>query len=114
MFPRAFLPDAALEIEEAEIEVGTGRIRVKVRNIEGEAVCPCCGKRAKRIHSGYERHLHDVPCGGFAVEIVLKVRRFFCDAAHCHKALRATNQSVRRCCAVLGFTAGELDGQART
>jgi transposase len=85
VFPRAFVPDASLEIEEAEIEVATGSVRARVRSIQAGAVCPYCGKAAGRVHSEYERHLRDVPCGGLAVEIVLEVRRFFCDAAECHR-----------------------------
>jgi hypothetical protein len=35
------------------------------------------------VHSRYRRRLADAPIGGRPVEIVLRVRRFFCDNAGC-------------------------------
>ena len=45
--------------------------------------CPSCGAVATRVHSRYERRLADAALGGRRVEIRLRVRRFFCDAADC-------------------------------
>jgi transposase len=35
------------------------------------------------VHSSYRRHLADAPIGGRPVEVVLRVRRFFCDNSGC-------------------------------
>jgi transposase len=47
------------------------------------ADCVRCGQPAGRVHSSYRRHLADAPVGGRPVDIVLRVRRFFCDNADC-------------------------------
>ena len=36
-----------------------------------------------RVHSRYRRHLADLPVSGRPVEVVLTVRRFFCDHVDC-------------------------------
>jgi transposase len=45
--------------------------------------CPGCGTLSARIHSRYERKLNDLPIGGRRVELVVRARRFFCDAPTC-------------------------------
>jgi transposase len=45
--------------------------------------CPDCGQLSTRIHSSYLRHPRDLPWGGFPVQFVLRVRRFFCDTPTC-------------------------------
>jgi transposase len=36
-----------------------------------------------RVHSRYRRHLADLPVSGHPVEVMLTVRRFFCDHVDC-------------------------------
>jgi transposase len=51
---------------------------------QGEAPpCPSCGSIASRVHSSYQRRLHDTAIGGRATTIELTVRRFFCDNMGC-------------------------------
>jgi transposase len=40
-----------------------------------------------RIHSHYTRLVADVPCGGFQVQLVLHVRKFFCDTPECRRKI---------------------------
>lgn len=48
-----------------------------------KAVCPSCGQSSTRIHSTYLRHPRDLPWGGHPVQLLLHVRRFFCDTPEC-------------------------------
>jgi transposase len=42
------------------------------------APCPRCGCSSSRVHSHYTRTPHDLPLVGYAVHLVLQVRRFRC------------------------------------
>ncbi len=46
-------------------------------------ICPCCGSRSERIQSRYRRHIADLPIAGRKVELIVLVRRFWCDAVLC-------------------------------
>jgi transposase len=50
-----------------------------------KAVCPDCHQPSHRIHSGYPRTLADLPWALRPVELVLHVRRFFCDTPVCER-----------------------------
>jgi hypothetical protein len=41
--------------------------------------CPDCRKQARRVHSTYQRTLHERPLGSRRVVVRLRVRRYFCD-----------------------------------
>ncbi|MFF0451401.1 transposase family protein [Streptomyces sp. NPDC004609] len=45
--------------------------------------CPDCRKRAKRVHSSYQRSLDERPLGSRRVVIRLRVRRYFCARKKC-------------------------------
>jgi transposase len=51
--------------------------------------CPLCGAAAFRVHSRYLRRLVDLPVGGRRAELVLRARRFFCDASGCPRRIFA-------------------------
>jgi transposase len=51
--------------------------------------CPLCGAAAFRVHSRYLRRLVDLPVGGRRTELVLRARRFFCDASGCPRRIFA-------------------------
>ena len=53
------------------------------------ARCPACGKRSARVHSRYTRTLADLLWQGIPLTIRLRVRRFFCEEANCHRAIFA-------------------------
>jgi hypothetical protein len=45
--------------------------------------CPLCFCPATRRHSQYTRVVADLPCAGLRVQLMLHVRRFFCDTTDC-------------------------------
>lgn len=45
--------------------------------------CPDCGTWSARVHSRYIRKLNDLPIGGRCAQILIRARRFFCDAPSC-------------------------------
>ncbi|HKB47650.1 MAG TPA: ISL3 family transposase [Ktedonobacterales bacterium] len=51
--------------------------------VANTAACPRCGTCSRRVHSRSTRTLADLPCCGVPVQLSLRVRRFFCDAAAC-------------------------------
>jgi transposase len=88
-------------------------------------LCPLCGTPARRVQSRYERRLADLPWHGVAVQLILQVRRFFCDAEDCTRrifaepipevAARHARKTTRLALAVelIGFALGGRPG-ART
>jgi transposase len=63
---------------------GSG-VRIEAATTSAHAVCSGCGTGSVRVHSRYLRRLTDTGIGGREVQIVLTVRRFFCDQAGCDK-----------------------------
>jgi transposase len=53
------------------------------------ARCPVCAKQSFRVHSRYTRTLADLPWQGIPVTVCLRVRRFFCEEASCHRVIFA-------------------------
>ncbi|MFE2216237.1 ISL3 family transposase [Streptomyces canus] len=47
--------------------------------------CPDCRKRARRVHSAYQRDLDERPLGSRRVVVRLRVRRYFCDRKNCSR-----------------------------
>ncbi|MFE0372757.1 ISL3 family transposase [Streptomyces tendae] len=47
--------------------------------------CPDCRKRARRVHSTYQRDLNERPLGSRQVVVRLRVRRYFCDRKNCSR-----------------------------
>jgi transposase len=70
-------------------------LRVEVVSTRSGSRCPLCFHPAMRIHSRYTRVVADVPCGGFQVQLVLQVRKFFCDTPQCPRKI--FTERVRRC-----------------
>jgi transposase len=66
-----------------EVRHGPGGARLTARVRADTAGCARCGQLSARVHSRYRRRLADAPIGGRPVEIVLRVRRFFCDNSGC-------------------------------
>jgi transposase len=56
---------------------------VQVVSTKMRSCCPLCFCPAERRHSLYTRVVADLPCAGFRVQLILHVRRFFCDHADC-------------------------------
>src|SRR6266571_7631341 len=62
-------------------------LRVEVISTRNGSRCPLCFHLAVRIHSRYTRVVADVPCAGFQVQLVLYVRKFFCDTPECPRKI---------------------------
>src|SRR5215472_18780114 len=60
---------------------------VEVVSTRSSSRGPLCLQPAMRIHSPYTRVLADVPCGGLQVQLVLHVRKFFCDTVGCPRKI---------------------------
>ena len=56
---------------------------VQVVSTKAGSCCPLCFCSAERRHSQYTRMVADLPCAGFRIQLILHVRRFFCDNAGC-------------------------------
>jgi transposase len=79
--PMSILPDLSdLVIEQVSI---TNDVIVTVRAASPTAPCPCCGTISKRVQSRYTRTLRDLPASGRSVELIVCVRRFFCQQSTC-------------------------------
>ncbi len=82
MFSSPFLPlPAGLKI--ATTTMRNDLLVVQVVSTNVRSCCPICFCLAERRHSQYTRVVADLPCAGFRVQLILNVRRFFCDHADC-------------------------------
>jgi hypothetical protein len=94
-----FLPlPTGLEI--VSIETVEDLLRVQVASTKQRASCPLCHCPSERRHSHYTRVVADLPCAGFRVQLILHVRKFFCDAVDC--ARRIFDLSASSLCRPLG------------
>jgi transposase len=94
-----FLPlPTGLEI--VSIETVEDLLRVHVASTKQRASCPLCHCPTERRHSHYTRVVADLPCAGFRVQLILHVRKFFCDAVDC--ARRIFDLSASSLCRTLG------------
>src|SRR5437588_10948142 len=82
MFSSPFLPlPAGLKI--ATTTLRNDLLVVQVVSTKMKSCCPLCFCLAQRRHSQYTRVAADLPCAGFRVQLILHVRRFFCDNTTC-------------------------------
>ena len=82
MFSSPFLPlPAGLEI--ATTTMRDDLLVVQVVSTKMRSCCPLCFCPAERRHSHYTRVVADLPCAGFRVQLILHMRRFFCDNTNC-------------------------------
>lgn len=79
LVPRGFAVDAAHRESDATL--------ITIRPLSMTSACPGCGTRSARIHSRYQRRLADLPLAGKPVRLVVRVRRFHCDAVLCGRRI---------------------------
>ena len=77
---------------------------VQVISTKKKSCCPLCFCLAQRRHSQYTRVAADLPCAGFRVQLILHVRRFFCDTADCIRKI--TTRTTSRLRAAVGTSHG--------
>jgi transposase len=81
-----FLPlPTGLEI--VSIETVDDLLKVQVAGTKERALCPLCFCPSQRCHSHYTRVATDLPCTGFRVQLILHVRKFFCDTVDCSRKI---------------------------
>ena len=82
--PSAFVPHG-FEVASAVCDGATAVITVRCTS--KASPCPRCGESSERVHSRYLRHLTDLPLAGRPVRIVVRARRFRCDAVLCGRRI---------------------------
>jgi len=86
MFSSPFLPlPTGLEI--VSVETVDDLLKVQVASTKERAFCPLCFCPSERCHSHYTRVVADLPCAGFRVQLILHVRKFFCDTVDCSRKI---------------------------
>lgn len=86
--PMTLLPKApGLKLEDLVIDAGM--VSLCVASTRPSASCPVCGQASARLHSRYLRTLADLPWGGRAVRLLLRVRRFRCSRPECPRRIFA-------------------------
>src|SRR6266702_3184858 len=78
------LPDLAIE----QVSI-TNTVTITVRAASLTAPCPCCATSSKRVQSYYTRTLRDLPESCRPVELIVRVRRFFCQQSTCVRKIFA-------------------------
>ncbi len=80
-------------LELSHLERGEEQLRLHVTSTTRICPCPLCGQPATRMHSRYSRVVKDLPCAGQQVQLILHVRKFFCDTADCVRKIFAERLS---------------------
>lgn len=81
--PLLFALPADLQVQDLLIE--SEILTLVLASSQEHASCPDCASTSLRVHSRYRRTLADLPCQGRAVQLWLKVRRFFCANPACSR-----------------------------
>ena len=84
-FQRASLAPEGFSVISVKIVGGSVQIQLRPRSCSG--ICPDCGRRSQRVQSQYIRQPADLPLGGRHVELIVKARRFWCDAVLCGRRI---------------------------
>jgi transposase len=80
-------------LELTHLERGEEHLRLHVTSTSRLCPCPLCGQPATRMHRRYSRVVKDLPCVGQQVQLILHVRKFFCDTADCVRKIFAERLS---------------------
>ena len=79
LVPRGFVVDGVATD-------GAGMV-IAVRTVSRANTCPECGTSSERVHSRYFRRLADLPIAGHPVRLLVRARRFYCDAVLCGRRI---------------------------
>jgi transposase len=82
---------AQLRLE--QIEITPARLILSLAVDTSEAACPLCQQPSRHVHSHYTRTLADVPCAGKTLQLLVLVRRFFCENKACVRKIFAERLS---------------------
>ena len=119
-FPHTLLPDfPGLKLEDAYL--ADHEMVAILRSKTPAAYCPLCGTASTSIHSHYQRAPADLPWGGHPVKLILRVRKFFCEAPSCERRIFTERlagvvapraRTTERLTALLQAVAFSLGGEA--
>lgn len=76
-------------LELSSLEMSKGQLVLHVTATSSGSPCPLCAQPARRLHSRYSRVVKDLPCAGQPVQVILHVRKFFCDTTDCRRKIFA-------------------------
>ena len=76
-------------LEPTSISTAADGLTIHVSSTLPSSSCPLCSQLATRIHSRYTRVVADLPCAGQRVQLILHVRKFFCDTSECPRKIFA-------------------------
>jgi transposase len=86
-FVTRLLPNTTdLRFEDIALDTSTP-LTIVATAIQDAVLCPDCGQATTRIHSRYMRTLADLPWADTAVQLQLRVRKFFCSALACPRRI---------------------------
>lgn len=74
-------------LEIVTVETVDDPLKVHVASTKERTFCPLCFCPSDRPHSHYTRVVADLPCTGFRVQLILHVRKFFCDTVDCTRTI---------------------------
>lgn len=73
-------------LQQDSISEDGSSLTVFLHTVNKGASCPHCGHFSHRLHSYYSRHIQDLEVYNHALELVIKVGKYYCDNACCsHK-----------------------------
>ncbi len=81
LFWKTLVFDGIDEVAVEKVTAAFGTIDIVAKGRTTGATCPDCGRHSVRVHGSYQRRLRDLPLGERSVVILLKVRRFVCEAS---------------------------------
>lgn len=73
----------AIPLSLDRVEITDKLVKLTLASEQTRLPCPDCGQAAPRVHSRYTRTLSDLPWAKRHVQLVVQVRRFFCDNCDC-------------------------------
>ena len=68
-----------------QIQITENSLIIAVVATHPASCCPRCSEASLSIHSHYRRVLHDTPCAGRQVQLVLTRRKFYCRNSLCER-----------------------------
>src|SRR5215210_5304571 len=66
-----------------DVSIGPDQIAATLEATAPHGACPGCGTWSEAVHSHYQRTIADLPWGGQAVRLHLRVRKFYCRQPTC-------------------------------
>jgi transposase len=78
-------PTCAVRLTKVTLERAS--VGLQLMAMAPSAACPLCAVLSSSVHSRYQRHLTDLPCGTCTVRIQLRARKFMCQNPRCERRI---------------------------